>query len=65
MFANVAGGTETAADAPLVALPELDAPDALVDPAVPLAAVETTWNGAENRWGLEKSFWFEKKPSTH
>ena len=24
-----------------------------------------TWNGPENRCGFVKSFWFEKKPSTH
>lgn len=65
VLASVAGETETAADAPPLAEFELDAPDGFVDEAplpppglfdvaaVLLAGV--TRNGAENRWGLEKS----------
>jgi len=66
VFASVAGGTETPADAPplaedapplaeLVAEPELDDPDALVGIA-PLGRPDgVTWNGAEYRWGLVRS----------
>ena len=68
VFASVAGGTDTPGDAPLVAELELDEPDeadALAGTA-PLGRPEgTTWKGAENRWGLVKSCWFEKRPSTH
>jgi hypothetical protein len=62
VFASVAGGTETSADAPADAEPELEA---LVDVAPALVPVEATWNGAEKRCGLVKSLWFEKIPSTH
>ena len=60
MSASVAGGTETAADAPLEAAPlEAEpAPDELglpVDAVPPLVPVDATWNGAENRCGFVKS----------
>jgi hypothetical protein len=55
VLANVAGATDTAAEAPF----ELAAP-VLVEPApeVPVAAASAavTWNGAENKKGLVKSF---------
>ena len=61
MFANVAGGTETAADAPetvadefTVVVGEVEA----VEPSLevpPLVLVGFTKNGAENRCGLVKS----------
>lgn len=55
MFANVAGGMETPAAPPPDVAPEPD-PAEPEEPVLLLGAVETTSNGAENRWGWEKSF---------
>ena len=52
MFANVAGGTDTSADAPEEVEPALGA---LVDVAPPLVPVDAIRNGAEKRCGLVKS----------
>lgn len=57
MFASVAGGTDTAADAPLAVEPPVDTLDGVVDPDVVAGAlVDDIKKGAENTWGFEKSF---------
>jgi hypothetical protein len=57
VFASVAGGTDTAADAPLAVEPPVDALDGVVDPDVVAGAlVDDIKKGAENTWGFEKSF---------
>lgn len=65
VFASVAGGTETSADAPPAVEPEVDAVDGVDPDVVAAALVDDIRNGAENTWGFEKSFWLENIPNTH